>query len=446
MNEQPNKKQKIKLSDKPGLKQVKYHKNNNEENKCLNSHIKKVLIFKCTDCDKTFKQSYSLTRHNIEHHKKSQIFKCTWQNCAAIFKRNEHVLLHIEKFHKKIKYHKCDFENCSLAYFSISDLKVHKSKIHKIGEVQKYKCDLCVKEFVTRAAYQNHSKTHGTKNYICQICKSAFYYKSLLNSHHNAYHTTEKPFACDHCSFTTKRNESLQNHIKLHEKQKNYKYACEMQDCGTQKWKEGDVKCSIRIEHLRDMDIHIERNHTKEGIAKKFASETKLAEFFTLKKIPFDREWTNYISFKTCKNIEGNKLSARPDFYLLEESVKFNCVFLVGNDEFSHRQYKCDFQRTWNLFQSLQQTKEFSNLPLVYIRFNPHHFTRDGIYHCYSLVEGHEMILKTIQSLTVKQLKPGINLVYINYNRTNGILDIFQNQDEEEDYSKLFKDYVILDV
>jgi hypothetical protein len=216
-----------------------------------------------------------------------------------------------------------------------------------------------------------------------------------------------------------------------------------MQDGGTQLLGPGDVLCTVRCKSLLDMEYHIERNHTTEGIGQKRHSERKLAEFFISKCITFDQDWTNLIEFKSCKNIEGASSSARPDFFLPVESARLGAAVLVGNDECAHRQYACDFRRTFNITQALEQNPDFQGLPLLYIRFNPHHYVRDGVCFSQSLQAGHELLWDTIQSITT--VNHGVNMVFVNYDRTDGVLDIFRPE-EKNDYVAIYEGCVLKDV
>ena len=51
------------------------------------------------------------------------------------------------------------------------------------------------------------------------------------------------------------------------------------------------------------------------------------------------------------------------------------------------------------------------------------------------------MILSTLRKITV--LKEGLNLVYINYDRTNGFPDILK-ANEDNDYPTLFQDCLLM--
>jgi hypothetical protein len=215
-----------------------------------------------------------------------------------------------------------------------------------------------------------------------------------------------------------------------------------MQDGGTQLCGPGDIECSVRCKTSLHLEYHIERNHTPDGIGNKRDSEKRLAAFFAAKECTFDQDWTNRISFQDCKNIEGSSASARPDFHLIQESKRLNAIVLVGNDEYAHRRNACDFQRTFNIANSLEQTPGFRGVPLLYIRFNPHHYVRDGTHFSQTLAAGHDLLWKTLKSISKRDLIPGVNLVYINYDRTGDTLHIFQNPDAES-YVGLYQPCVL---
>ncbi len=149
----------------------------------------------------------------------------------------------------------------------------------------------------------------------------------------------------------------------------------------------------------------------------------------------------NFIQFKNCNNIEGGKCSARPDFYLFKRSLELEVLFFVCNDEFAHRQTKCEFQRMMNIATSLQQTKEFANVPILFLRFNPHFYYIDDKYYDPPLAQSHELLLKTIQEIKKEDIIPGVNLIYMNYDRIDGELAIFKENDD--DFTAVYKERII---
>lgn len=115
---------------------------------------------------------------------------------------------------------------------------------------------------------------------------------------------------------------------------------------------------------------------------------------------------------------------------------------MIGNDEFSHRQYPCDFQRTWNITQSLEQTKEYKGVPLLYLRFNPNFYQRGKTMFDAPLATGHQVLLSTLNSLQATNLKSGLNLVYIHYD-TNAKGDLCIFDAEDNDSVTLFRECVL---
>ena len=189
------------------------------------------------------------------------------------------------------------------------------------------------------------------------------------------------------------------------------------------------------------MEYHIQQHHTPEGIARKFHSETQLAKFFDSNHVSYDRDWVNRLQFKTCQNIEGNCMSARPDFFLPEFSAKLKCVLLVGNDEFAHRQYACEFQRVWNIAQALEQTPEFRGVPIVYVRFNPHHFQINGKLENVPLETAHQRLLGHLQTLSPAAIRPNVNLIYMQYDQKDGLLQVFADASDDTSSSLGSTDY-----
>jgi len=216
-----------------------------------------------------------------------------------------------------------------------------------------------------------------------------------------------------------------------------------MQDGGMDTWSKGFVQCSIRCKTERDLAIHIQRNHTPEGLANKLESEQKLATFLKRNEIPFDHDWANRLNFTGCKNIEGARKSARLDFFLPVESTRLGCVVVIENNEWQHvgPSYACDLQRIFNCGNALENTEEYRGTKLLIINFNPHHYLRDGVRRSHTLQSSHELLLKTLRDLTPEDIRTGTNLIYIHYDETGGELEIFL--DPDNDFAPLFHDQVI---
>ncbi len=411
---------------------------------CLNAHKKthqerEIWICNFLNCEKQFLSYNGYHYHKLTSHVEEKKFKCDKNGCDKAYKTLISLRLH-KISHDGVKKYSCS--KCSDHFASKCGLESH---LHVHSSEREYKCDKCTKTYKRKTDLNIHNRLHTkTKKHKCNLCEKSFYIPSLLQIHIRT-HSGECPFSCDHCSYKTSHQSALILHIKNHEIQKSFLFCCPMQDGGTQLACRGDIACSIRCKYQHDIDYHIEKQHTTTGISQKNLSENALAIFLTLNGIEFNRDWINRINFKLCNNapIEGGHVSARPDFFLPIESARLNAIVIICNDEFAHRRYSCELQRIFNIANSLQRNKNFENIPLVLIRFNPHYFKRDGIFHSTNLEVGHKLLLDTLK--TMPPLHEGVNLVYIQYDRTNGVLDIF-GEDPENDYVQLFQKCVLLDV
>lgn len=369
----------------------------------------------CTECNNySSKYASGLTMHIRVHHTFETPYKCHY--CDFQTKASDSLKRHI-RIHTQTKPFQCNYENCHASFRNISSLTIHNRRhIHW----KPYKCE-----------YENCLYSSATSSEL----------KRHIDSHMGI-----KRFKCEHCSTLLATSHSLKAHMERHEQQKSYQYPCLLIEYGTEYYNKeqpnGTLPCSIRCKTPLDLEYHIERNHTPQGIACKFQSESQLADFFDKHKIIYDRDWVNRISFKSCKNIEGTNLSARPDFHLYGLDHLLNAIVLVGNDEFCHRRYSCDLQRVYNIANALEQNPDFKGLPLVYIRFNPHSFTVNGKFYNHSLEYGHQVLLEVIHNLKKEDIQPGVNLIFIHYDRNNYDLHLFDDTDNN-DYISLFKDCVI---
>jgi hypothetical protein len=125
-------------------------------------------------------------------------------------------------------------------------------------------------------------------------------------------------------------------------------------------------------------------------------------------------------------------------------------MVLVGNDEFAPRQYKCEFQRIWNIAHALQQTEEYHDVPLLYIRFNPHFFKIGKRFFDVKLEEAHGKLLQYLESIKPEQIRSGVNLVYVHYDRdeSNDLMIFNHEHDEDADvgfthFSDLYQNCVM---
>ena len=112
---------------------------------------------------------------------------------------------------------------------------------------------------------------------------------------------------------------------------------------------------------------------------------------------------------------------SRPDFHLFELQVELGAIVIVGNDEYAHRRYgrDCEFKRMLKISSALNMCPEFEMAPIIYIRFNPHHYMMGPTLFDPSLETRHAELRKLIINLKEMRLNlpNGLNIIYMYYDR-----------------------------
>lgn len=199
---------------------------------------KKLKVFQCALCEKKFKKSHHLVRHQGIHTQNKQL---TCDICEKSFKRKLSLQKH-STIHSQGKCFEC--ENCLEKFSLAKELKKHKNS--HICE-QPFNCQICGKTFKSFYYLKDHISTHsGKKPFQCSSCDKGFNRPSHLKQHQHI-HTGEKLFQCTNCDKTFTRSSSLLRHQQVHSGEKPHQ-------CGT------CGKSFSRAHHLREH----ERLHTGE--------------------------------------------------------------------------------------------------------------------------------------------------------------------------------------
>jgi len=130
----------------------------------------------------------------------SHPYKCTF--CDKRFKQVGHANLH-ERTHTGDKKYICSY--CQKKFNQLSHLKDHE-RIHT-GE-KPFVCDMCGKCFGYNSALKSHKKIHtGEKTYKCGFCEKSFNQLGNLRTHERL-HTGELKFMCSECGkcYNTRSN------------------------------------------------------------------------------------------------------------------------------------------------------------------------------------------------------------------------------------------------
>ena len=97
------------------------------------------------------------------------------------------------------------------------------TKVEKV-----FKCDICEKDFLNRKCLKNHMKLHDKwRNYQCAVCDEIFKKKYNLQQHKKWFHENEGKYRCDICESGFLKIVFLKEHyLKTHE------YNNNVEQCG----------------------------------------------------------------------------------------------------------------------------------------------------------------------------------------------------------------------
>lgn len=124
-----------------------------------------IRRFVCTVCGKSFKKSRHLINHNYMH-TGEKLFKCTHEGCGKCFRVDSSLRAHM-RVHAVVKPFHCTTDGCDKRFSSPSAFKVHKWKVHGIMK-RKIPCRLCSEvfpqEFLLKKHFLKHLKEPAQNN------------------------------------------------------------------------------------------------------------------------------------------------------------------------------------------------------------------------------------------------------------------------------------------
>ncbi|XP_044727330.1 zinc finger protein OZF-like isoform X1 [Chrysoperla carnea] len=293
----------IRNKNMPEMNEMQISINVKEENDTC-KHIKEeenvTETFNCEKCNKEFRKAWILSQHMYRKHRAKPL-KCN--KCKIKCYHSLHLKEHQELAHNtsnltckkcnqicsniyKLKYHKCkqisskllQCSRCDKSFNDKQELKCHNKeehvtlekyvtchicgksvtkkniKVHLVihEERNTIKCDVCSKTFLHQKNLERHVKVLHEKqirarNYLCNICGHASLSAPFLRKHLRT-HSTERPYACEHCDKTYRSELNLKEHVsKVHLNQR--RFQCTF--------------CSQAFFEKRHL-VHHERRHTGE--------------------------------------------------------------------------------------------------------------------------------------------------------------------------------------
>ncbi|KAK5899568.1 hypothetical protein CesoFtcFv8_009031 [Champsocephalus esox] len=157
-----------------------------------------------------------------------------------------------------VQYVRCEMEGCGTVLAHPRYLQHHIKYQHLLKK--KYVCPhpSCGRLFRLQKQLLRHAKHHtDQRDYICEFCARAF--KSSHNlAVHRMIHTGEKPLQCEICGFTCRQKASLNWHMKKHDADATYQFACSI--------------CSKKFEKKDCVVAHKAKSHPEVLIAEALAA------------------------------------------------------------------------------------------------------------------------------------------------------------------------------
>ncbi|XP_041985499.1 zinc finger protein 492-like isoform X2 [Aricia agestis] len=167
-----------------------------------------VKIFCCDVCDKKFARLNSLKRHKALH-TGEQPYSC--DICGRKFSHSSSLRTH-KLTHSNEKSYTCDV--CGEKFTHLTMMKRHKV-LH--SDENPYVCHFCNEKCPHVKALKLHLRTHRGKQFICDICYKQFSSRANLTQH-KKIHTDDNPYTCDICGKAFSRRDHLRRHRLTHDK------------------------------------------------------------------------------------------------------------------------------------------------------------------------------------------------------------------------------------
>nr|XP_023023097.1 zinc finger protein 782-like [Leptinotarsa decemlineata] len=191
-----------------------------EKKSLFKNHVLSHDLWKCEKCNKIFRSKRCALKHSKTHVAKSFV-QCEMcgKDVRNVYLDTHKKLVHADE--KTIHIYKCTL--CDKSYKNSTALKGHYSYNHKdYGIDTSVICDICGMRLSCKGKLAQHTRTHtGDRPYSCTVCPRKFISNDILRAHMRV-HTGEKPYVCMYCGKKFAHGAPYRYHIKTHTGEKSF--------------------------------------------------------------------------------------------------------------------------------------------------------------------------------------------------------------------------------
>ncbi|XP_015190589.1 PREDICTED: zinc finger protein ZFP69-like [Polistes dominula] len=261
---------------------------------------------KCDICNKSFKTSFQLLRHNRLKHAREEDITTRNFPCDLCPKRypDQNSLARHRKTHTGDRPFQC--LECHKNFPTSTALRRHLT-LHN-SQSRPLPCIYCGRRFVEKASLMKHEQSHlpnGQRTHTCDICQKTFLHLADLNLH-KKNHDTDKKFDCEVCGREFNRLNNLQRHMMVHQQQGANE---EILSC--------DV-CGITYKFMSSLTRHMVTTHMNPEKLKKQAEEQRRKR---------ENNYRRYLANRKMYETQN------PGEYTTKRNYHHNARILSGNND-----------------------------------------------------------------------------------------------------------------
>ncbi|XP_023035897.1 zinc finger protein 271 [Drosophila willistoni] len=236
----------------------------------LVDHKDKQENYPCDQCQRSFQDKSSVTRHKLMMHAdgKSQLIACRW--CTRVFYRPALLHKHLQRHGfsgqdlplaetlladaaKPLGPKNIQCKICDLRFITIADLRGHMRMLE-------HDTQICSYMISTEAGFElqlddtddsDDDDGHTRRSYTCDLCHMKFPRRREMSEHQYSLHTFDKlPHTCDKCIYKTVDKLMLKHHQLTQCQNEEKKFIC--------------THCGYRFMWQENLDKHLSSQHPKQ--------------------------------------------------------------------------------------------------------------------------------------------------------------------------------------